>query len=93
MSEMSQAEVWESLSEGDLIQWDGGTKNPHKVVGDSPDEIDGGGAILMVEGPGGASKLMTQNKHNPDSISVMSMGSMSDSGTWIQNLRVVGSES
>lgn len=94
MSDKSNADVYAELEDGDLIQYDGSaaTKNPHKVVGDGPDEIDGGGAILMVEGPGGASKLMTQNKHNPDHIYIMSMGNMNDSGTLMKNLRVVGSD-
>lgn len=88
----SNADVFASLSEGDLIQFDGSaaTKNPHKVVGDGPDEIDGGGAILMAEGPGGASKLMTQNKHDENAIYIMSMGNMSDSGSLMKNLRKVG---
>lgn len=87
MEEMTNAEVWESLSKGDLIQWDGGTKNPHKVCGDEPS-----GNIRAIEGPGGASKMMIQSKKDADSISVMSMGNRSDSGSWIQNLRVVGHE-
>ena len=88
----SNADVFASLSDGDLIQFEGpaATKSPHKVVGDGPDEIDGGGAILMAEGPGGASKLMTQNKHNPDNIYIMSMGNMSDNGSLMKNLRKVG---
>lgn len=90
MSEKSNADVYESLSQGDLIQFDGraATKNPHVVKGDGPSEM----GMLAVEGPGGASKMMVQNKHNPDSISIMSMGSRYDNGTWVKNLRVVGSE-
>lgn len=91
----SQGDVFASLSDGDLIQFDGrgSTKNPHKVVGDGPSYINGNpddGGILSVEGPGGASKLLTQNKHDPDRIAIMSMGNSRDSGTWIKNLRVVG---
>lgn len=86
----SNADVYESLTEGDLIQFDGraATENPHVVKGDGPTEM----GMLAVEGPGGASKMMIQNKHDPDSISIMSMGNRNDHGTWIKNLRKVSDQ-
>lgn len=89
MDDNSNANVWEEMSTGDLIQFDGpaATEGPHKVVSDEP-----AGPIRAVEGPGGASKMMTQNKHNPNHIYIMSMGDRSDSGSLMKNIRIVGSD-
>ena len=89
MGEKTNADVWEEMSAGDLIQFDGpaATQNPHKVAGDEPS-----GPIRAVEGPGGASKILTQNKHNPDHIYIMSMGNINDNGSLMKNIRIVGSD-
>lgn len=92
----SNGDVFASLTEGDAIQFETSgkhnTESAHTVTGPGPSQVDGGGALLSIEGPGGATKLLTQNKHDEDAIYVMSMGSMSDSGTLIKNLRVVGGD-
>lgn len=89
MEEMTNAEVWEEMSAGDKIQYDGkaATQGAHTVVGDEPS-----GPMRAVEGPGGASKMMVQNANDPNSISIMSMGNRNDHGTWMKNIRIVGSE-
>lgn len=85
----SQSEVFESLSKGDKIQFEckgsHNTKGAHTV---QADEHSGG--LLAIEGPGGGSKMLVRNKHDPDNISVMSMKTINDDGNWISDLRVVG---
>lgn len=83
----SNADVFDGLDEGDLIQFDGrgATKNPHVVTTPEPS-----GGFRTVEGPGGAEKVLMQNKHNPDAISIMSLGAFDPKAHTVKNLRVVG---
>lgn len=86
-TEKSNADVFDELEKGDRIQFDGkaSTKNPHVVTTEEPS-----GGFRAVEGPGGAEKTLIQNKHNPDYISIMSMGNRRDHGARVENLRIVG---
>lgn len=83
----TNSNVFASLSEGDLIKFDGraATKSPHTV-----DDMAPSGGMVGVTGPRGAEKVLIQNKHNPDSISIMSLGTTRPKAKRIKNLRVVG---
>ena len=83
----SNSEVFESLETGDKILWDG-KKNPLTVTAGYEDTEEDHSPPVMLEGPQGGEKMLNQNKENPDAIAVDSF-SLSSSGEWIDNLRVV----
>jgi len=78
-------EVFESLKEGDRILFNN-RKEPLTVTAGYLDHDYGGGSV-MVEGPRGAKYRLVQNKHNPNAIYLINLGTLYADGGRIESLK------
>jgi hypothetical protein len=82
----SEGEVFESLREGDKIQFDAAkfdTEKPHTVKAGYD-----GSNFVAIESPRGKTRMLMRNENDRNWISVMSMNT-TGSATTVSDLRVV----